>query len=136
MNPEWVLLEVIKAAHQAQLEEHGGSPGIRDEGALLSALARLENLFAHGEPSMFELATAYTSGIVCNHPLVDGNKCIGFLAAFIFLRVNGYLLKTPEAEAVVMTLGLAGREVNEAGYVKDNSVKQDRVQYSVFNATA
>lgn len=39
MNPQWVLLEVIKAAHQAQLDEHGGSPGIRDEGALLSALA-------------------------------------------------------------------------------------------------
>jgi death on curing protein len=78
------LLEVIKAAHQAQLEEHGGSPGIRDEGALLSALARPENLFAYGEPTMFELATAYASGIIRNHPFVDGNKRTGFLAAFVF----------------------------------------------------
>jgi death on curing protein len=118
MNPEWVLLEVIKAAHQAQLGEHGGSPGIRDEGALLSALTRPENLFACGEPSLFELATAYASGIVRNHPFVDGNKRTGFLAAFIFLRINGYLLQAPEAEAVVMTLGLASREVDEAGYTK------------------
>ncbi len=127
MNPEWVLLEVIKAAHQAQLEEHGGSAGIRDEGALLSALARPENLAAYSEPTMFELATAYASGIVRNHPFVDGNKRTGFLAAFIFLHSNGYLLQAPEAEAVVMTLGLASREIDEAGYVKwleDNCVKK------------
>lgn len=116
MNPQWVLLEVIKAAHQAQLEEHGGSPGIR--GALLSALARPENLFAYGKPSVFEFATAYASGITRNHPFVDGNKRTGFLAAFIFLRINGYLLQASEAEAVVMTLGLASREVDETGYAK------------------
>jgi death on curing protein len=52
MNPQWVLLEVIKAAHQAQLGEHGGSPGIRDEGALLSAVARPENLFAYATPTL------------------------------------------------------------------------------------
>ncbi len=124
MNPEWVLLDVIKAAHQAQLEEHGGSPGTRDEGALLSALARPENLFAYETPSIFELATAYASGIVRNHPFIDGNKRTGFLAAFIFLRINGYLLQAPEAEAVVMTLGLASREVDEKGYARwleDNS---------------
>jgi death on curing protein len=126
MNPEWVLLEVIRAAHDAQLEEHGGSPGIRDEGALLSALARPETLFAYGEPNIFELATAYASGIVRNHPFVDGNKRTGFLAAFIFLRINGYLLQATEAEAVMMTLGLASRDVDEAGYAKwleDNCVK-------------
>jgi death on curing protein len=81
-------------------------------------LARPENLFAYGEPSLFELATAYASGIVRNHPFIDGNKRTGFLAAFIFLRINGYLLQASEAEAVVMTLGLASREVDEAGYAK------------------
>ena len=99
---------------------------LRDEGALLSALARPENLFAYETPSIFELATAYASGIVRNHPFVDGNKRTGFLAAFIFLHINGYLLKAPEAEAVVMTLGLASREIDEAGYAKwleDNCIQ-------------
>jgi death on curing protein len=135
MNPEWVLPQVIKAVHQAQLSEHGGSPGIRDEGALLSALARPENLFTYETPTIFELATAYASGIVRNHPFVDGNKRTGFLAAFIFLRVNGYLLQAPEAEAVVMTLGLASREIDEAGYTKwleDNCVSMVKVKGQVM----
>ncbi|MGL4610861.1 MAG: type II toxin-antitoxin system death-on-curing family toxin [Trueperaceae bacterium] len=127
MTPKWLLLEVVKAVHLAQLEEHGGSPGIRDEGALLSALARSENLFSYGEPSIFELATAYASGIVRNHPFVDGNKRTGFLAAFIFLKVNGCTLQAPEPEAVLMTLGLASREIEEADYttwLEANCVKQ------------
>ena len=126
MNPQWILLEVIKVAHQAQLEEHGGSPGIRDEGALLSALARPENLFAYGTPTLFELATAYAGGIVRNHPFVDGNKRTGFLEAFIFLHINGYVLQASEAEAVVMTLGFASRELDETLYAKwleDNCIK-------------
>lgn len=96
MNPAWVLLEVIKAAHQAQLEEHGGSPGVRDEGALLSALARPENLVAYGEPSILEFATAYASGIVRNHPFVDGNKRTGFLAAFIFCVLTVICYRHPK----------------------------------------
>jgi death on curing protein len=126
MNPEWVLLEVVKAAHQAQLEEHGGSAGIHDESALLSALARPENLLAYGTPTLFDLATAYASGIVRNHPFVDGNKRTGFLTAYIFLDINGYQLEATEAEAVVMTLGLASREVDEAMFaqwLQDNCVK-------------
>jgi death-on-curing protein len=127
MNPEWVLMDVVKAVHQAQLEEHGGSPGVRDEGALLSALARPENLFTYETPSIFELATAYAGGIVRNHPFVDGNKRTGFLVAFIFLRINGYLLQAPEAETVIMTLGLASRDIDEAGYARwlsDNCLKE------------
>jgi death on curing protein len=117
-QPEWLLLAVIKATHQAQLNEHGGSPGIRDEGALLSALARSENLFTYATPTLFELATAYASGIVRNHPFVDGNKRTGFLAAFMFLYLNGQLLQASEDEAVTMNLGLASRDVDEAAYTK------------------
>ncbi len=127
MNPEWVLLEVVKAAHQSQLKEHGGSAGIRDEGALLSALARPDNLAAYGDPTVFELATAYARGIVRHHPFVDGNKRTGFLVAFIFLSSHGYLLQSPEAEAVTMTLGLASREIDEADYtlwLEHNCIKK------------
>lgn len=60
----------------------------------------------------------YAGGIIKNHPFADGNKRTGFLAAFIFLNVNGYALKASEAEAVLMTLGLASGEVEEMGFAR------------------
>ncbi len=104
--------------HQAQLDEHGGLPGLRDEGALLSALARPENLNHYGNPTTFELAAAYAAGVIQNHPFADGNKRTGFLCAFVFLYLNGQQLRAPEAEAVVMTLELAAGTVDEAGYAR------------------
>ena len=124
-EPQWLLPEVVLAAHDAQLAEHGGLTGIRDEGALDSALARPESYHHYGEQSLFVLATMYASGIVRNHPFADGSKRTSFLAAFIFLAVNGYALQAPEAEAVLMTQGLAANEIDEAGFVgwlEDNSV--------------
>lgn len=113
--------------HQAQLDEHGGLPGLRDEGALLSALARPENLRHYGSPTTFELAAAYAAGIIQNHPFADGNKRTGFLCAFVFLYLNGQQLRAPEAEAVVMTLGLAAGTADETGYARwlaDNSTER------------
>lgn len=104
--------------HEAQLAEHGGLPGLRDEGALLSALARPENLHHYGEPTVFELAASYAAGIIQNHPFADGNKRTGLLAAFVFLYLNGFHLQAPEAEAVVMTLGLAAGTVDEGSYAQ------------------
>ncbi len=104
--------------HQAQLDEHGGLPGLRDEGTLLSALACPENLWHYGAPTLFELAAAYASGIIQNHPFTDGNKRTGLLAAFMFLYLNGFHLRAPEAETVVMTEELAAGTVDEAGYAR------------------
>jgi len=46
----WLLEETVRAVHSRQISEHGGRPGIRDEGLLLSALARPQNLAAYGDP--------------------------------------------------------------------------------------
>lgn len=117
-TPVWLLPAAVHAMHQAQLDEHGGLPGLRDEGALLSALARPENLHHYGSPTTFELAAAYAAGVIQNHPFADGNKRTGFLCSFVFLYLNGYHLRAPEAEAVVMTVGLAAGTVDEAGYAR------------------
>jgi death on curing protein len=126
-EPRWFPAEAVELLQAHLLELFGGSPGLRDEGGLESALERPKNLFAYGEPTMFELATAYASGIIRNHPFVDGNKRLGLAIALTFLEMNGYLSQLDEAEAVVMTLGLASREVDEAGYAKwleDNCIKR------------
>ena len=59
MTVEWVELETVLVAHADQIAEHEGSPGVRDEGALHSALARPQNLAAYGDPDLFQLAAAY-----------------------------------------------------------------------------
>jgi len=123
---KWLLLEVVNAMHEAQLAEHGGLGGSRDEGALVeSALARPENHFDYGESDTFVLAATYADGIIKNHPFADGNKRTGFLTAFTFLYLNGYHLQAPEADAVVMTQDLAAGKIEEdifAKWLRDHSV--------------
>ncbi len=89
---------------------------MRDAGLLSSALARPQNQAAYGEPSVFDLAAAYSFGIISNHPFVDGNKRTGFLSAFVFLDINGRELMAAEAEAVAAVLALAKKEIDETEF--------------------
>ncbi len=124
--PVWVLRETVFALHEQLLAEFGGPSGVRDEGLLESALARPENLFAYGKPTIFDLAASYGFGLVKNHPFVDGNKRIGFAVAVLFLEINGYRFQATEADAAVRTLALAAGEMDEAEYatwLKSNAYK-------------
>lgn len=109
----WVRSEVAIAAHAEQLAEHGGGDGVRDPGALESALARPENLAAYGEPDLARLAAAYAFGIARNHPFVDGNKRTAAVVSATFFRLNGWRLTTSEAEIAAAFLALAAGELSE-----------------------
>jgi death-on-curing protein len=113
IEPVWVRLDAILAAHDDQLAEHGGGTGIRDQGLLESALARSRNLFAYGEASLAKLAAAYAFGIARNHPFVDGNKRTALVAAEGFLGLNGFDLTAADVEAVSVFLSLAAGEMTE-----------------------
>jgi death-on-curing protein len=65
---------------------------------------------------LFELSASYASGIVQNHPFVDGNKRAGFVVAVTFLELNGFRFEADEADAAVRTLALAAGELTEASY--------------------
>ena len=124
MTWRWLKEDVVIAMHSEQIAEHGGSLGIRDASLLSSALASPQHQTAYGEPSVFDLAAAYAFGIIQNHPFVDGNKRVGFLAAYVFLDLNGWELLASEAEAVATVLALARGEMDEAGFsdwLRDNS---------------
>ena len=126
MKWRWLKEGVIIAVHDEQLVEHGGAEGVRDSGLLSSALARPKNLDGYEMPSVFDLAAAYATGIVRDHPFVDGNKRTGFLAAYMFLALNGWELDAPEANAAAVILELAAGKVDEAQFsvwLKENSVK-------------
>lgn len=109
----WVATEVARAAHGEQLAEHGGGEGVRDAGALESAMMRPRNLALYGEPDAAALAAAYAFGIARNHPFVDGNKRTAAVVAETFLVLNGHALQASDAELVVAILALAAGELAE-----------------------
>ena len=81
--------DVAFAIHDHQLAEHGGPEGVRDAGALESALARPRNLAAYERPDAAALAAAYAYGLARNHPFADGNKRTAWVVARVFLAING-----------------------------------------------
>lgn len=123
-KPIWVLREVVLLAHEQSLAQFGGAAGVRDEGMLDSALGKPQNLLAYGKPGVFEQAASYAFGLVRNHPFIDGNMCVSFLVAVMFLEINGWRLVADEVDATLRTLALAAGEMTEAGYaewLKENS---------------
>ncbi|MFM8706294.1 MAG: type II toxin-antitoxin system death-on-curing family toxin [Planctomycetia bacterium] len=106
-EPVWITEEDCLSFHEKFLARFGGSSGLRDHGLLASALTLPQHLFSYERPTLFDMAAAYAHGIVKNHPLVDGNKRSGLLAAAVFLEANGVRFFATEEDAVVQTLGLA-----------------------------
>jgi death-on-curing protein len=120
----WIEPRALILLHDESLAEHGGAPGLRDEGLFRSALARPLNLLAYGEPDLFDLAAAYGVGLAKNHPFVDGNKRVAFLAIGLFLALNGQRLVATQAEATLVMIDVAAGAVNEqalAGWLREHA---------------
>ncbi|HRN77077.1 type II toxin-antitoxin system death-on-curing family toxin [Ottowia sp.] len=112
----WLPRDVLLAVHEEQLAEHGGAPGLRDEGLFDSALARARQLAHYGEPDAADLAAAYAFGLIRNHPFIDGNKRTGYVAAELFLLINGYVMTASDESAVLTTLSLAAGDIDGAAF--------------------
>ena len=116
-EPNWLSRDDCLGIHDMMLSQHGGAAGVRDEGLLLSALARPQNRFADGSTSLPEMAGSYAAGIVLNHPFADGNKRTGFMVAATFLEINRWELTATEASVLQSTVALAAGAMTEAQYV-------------------
>jgi death-on-curing protein len=73
--------------HRQLLERYGGAPGVRDAGALESALHRPQTGYYD---TLLHEAAALLESLVQNHPFVDGNKRVAFAVLDVFLRINGH----------------------------------------------
>jgi len=121
----WLRQDVVIAIHERVLADHGGQSGIRDPGLLDSALARPRQIFAYDQPDFASLAAAYAAGIIRNHPFVDGNKRVGFMAAYVFLATNGHTLTATELTTTQAVLDLAAGKITEpmfAQWLRENSI--------------
>ena len=96
-------LEVM-VMHAALIKRYGGSPGLRDAGALEAAIFRPQS--GYYDDLTWEAASLFES-LAMNHPFIDGNKRIAFAAVDVFLRVNGRRIRaTPAAVVKWMTVHL------------------------------
>lgn len=115
-EPLWIDTKDCLTIHSSMLDRFGGLDGLRDAGLLDSALNRPKQIYAYGDPTLFELAAAYAAGAIKNHPFLDGNKRSGFVVAALFLEINGFVFRASEEEVVLRTLALAAGEFSEAAY--------------------
>ncbi len=116
-EPEWIAFEVIMAIHEAQLAEHGGLPGVRDQGLLESAVAHPKNLFAYSERvTLNRLAAGYAVRLAQNNAFLDGNKRTAWVVCAVFLELNGVAVTTSQSEAVRIMEGSANGQVNEEDF--------------------
>jgi death-on-curing protein len=86
--------------HEELIERYGGSHGIRDLGALESALHRPQTGYYN---SVVQEAAALLESLVQNHPFVDGNKRVAFAVMDVYLRINGYRI-TADSESIYTTM--------------------------------
>ncbi|WP_414624630.1 type II toxin-antitoxin system death-on-curing family toxin [Calothrix sp. CCY 0018] len=108
-----VLIEVIEL-HRQIIEQSGGALGIRDFGALESALAQPYMTFGGEElyPTLVDKASAIGFSLVMNHPFIDGNKRIGHAAMEVFLVMNGVEIDASVDEQESIFLSLASGKLN------------------------
>jgi death-on-curing protein len=92
----YLTMDEIVMMHEIIIQKFGGASGIRDRGALEGAVYRPQSGYYPNIP--IEAAALFES-LVINHPFVDGNKRIAFAAMDVFLRMNGYQLRTSSQEA-------------------------------------
>jgi death on curing protein len=116
-EPTWIEERDVLALHGRLLVLHGGAGGVRDQNLLQSALARPRQRQAYADDADIpELAAAYTTGIVCNHPFIDGNKRVGFLIGVLFLEIDGYRFNAREEDATQAVVDLAAGVIDETSY--------------------
>ena len=116
-EPFWVEKEALLHLHAKSLARFGGAEGVRDNGLLDSALARPQNAFHYdGLGDVAELAASYAFGLAKNHPFIDGNKRMAFMAVGLFLAINGWELNAEPVEAIRAVLALSGGEIGEGEF--------------------
>jgi len=116
-EPLFLTVDEVQELHDDQLRRFGGSAGVRDLGALASAVATpastFDGEFLHAD--LFHMAAAYAFHIAENQPFVDGNKRAALNAALVFLDINGWLVVDPQMLLYNAMIAISSRALDKAG---------------------
>jgi len=129
VSPTFLELAHVVDIHRDQIARYGGAPGIRDQGLLESAVAVPQSGMGgeYFHCDLYEMAAAYLFHIVRNHPFVDGNKRVGALAGFVFLRTNGIDVRATEGAFERLVLAVASGAADKtriADFFREHSRSQ------------
>ena len=120
MEPLFLTLDEVLEIRQQQIERYGGLGGLRDRGALESAVAQPQSTF-EGEylhRSIPAMAAAHPFHICQDHPFLDGNKRVGANAAITFLLMNDWEPLFEEDELVDLVLSVASGSMEKAALIE------------------
>jgi death on curing protein len=108
-TPIFLRIDEVIRLHDLQLDHFGGLEGLRDMGLLESAVAMPQAGFGEHfvHTDVYEMAAAYVFHLVKNHPFIDGNKRVGFHAAFVFLHLNAIELELSQSDAYDLVIATA-----------------------------
>jgi death-on-curing protein len=125
----YLTLKEVLELHRRLLEQSGGLAGIRDLGALESALAQPLMTFGGEElyPTIIEKASALSFSLIKNHPFIDGNKRIGHAAMETFLVLNGYEIDAPvdNQEQIILRVAAGELEREEfTGWIRGHMIEK------------
>ena len=113
-NPVFVSLAQVMRAHRTSIELHGGIDGVRDQGAVESALASAMNTWNYGGDA-FDVAAAYAFHLAESQAFLDGNKRTAITTALAFLAINGFYAKPNQDELYDAMIAIARREMDKPG---------------------
>ena len=110
----YITIGEVLGIYKRVMQETGGLMGIRDLGALESAIAQPYMTFGGNElyPSLAEKAAALGFSLIQNHPFTDGNKRTGHAVMESFLGLNDYEINANTDEQVEIILSLASGKLN------------------------
>lgn len=108
---EFVRKSDVMKIHHKTIEEHGGTHGLRDEGALDSALMAAQNRYYYEEANLAVCAATYAYHLSQAHAFIDGNKRVAAVTAEHFLDLNGVTLDAADEELINFYLKIAASEI-------------------------
>lgn len=100
---DYITIVEVLYIHKVLIEKYGGSQGLRDAGALESALYRPQTGYYS---DIIQEAVALWESLSQNHPFIDGNKRVAFAVTYTFLAANGIKIKADLKETIPFIISL------------------------------
>ncbi len=126
----YLTLDEVHHLQQRALSEKGGMPGVRNPGAIESAVAQPQMAFGGADlyATLAEKAAALGFSLIKNHAFADANKRVGHAAMETFLLLNNYEFAAgvDEQEHVIMAVAASEMEREEfTEWIKAHVVPRD-----------